>query len=243
MKKRSRDINIFNMSALDLFASALGAFILLGVLLLPYFPNTGDSPQRVADLRAQLENQAAEHMRLAQQVEQLQEQLQQSQARVAQLERQAARANELEARLQQSQAQLQQTQDALRTAQRKKYLLVVISWNTQDDVDLHVTDPAGREFYYERKTHPGTPAKLEEDNIRGPGNEIWLHPEVTPGDYQIHYKLFTRRTRAWTHVRGLILYPNGRREIPTWRLARQNDKPLIAVVRMDAQGNPSVRFR
>jgi len=119
---------------------------------------------------------------------------------------------------------------------------VVISWNSQDDVDLHVTDPAGREFYYERKAFPGTSAKLEEDNVRGPGNEIWLHPEVAPGEYQIHYKLFNRRTRT-AHVRGLILYPNGRQEIPTRRLARENEKPLVAVIHMDANGNPTARFR
>ena len=55
MKLRSKEINIFNMSALDLFASALGAFILISVVLFPYFPNTGDSPERVAEVRAQLE--------------------------------------------------------------------------------------------------------------------------------------------------------------------------------------------
>jgi len=242
MKKRSRDINIFSMSALDLFASALGAFILLGVLLLPYFPNTGDSPERVQEVRAQLREQAAENMRLAEQLERLQEQLRQSRAQTAQLERQAQRAAELEFELQQSQSRLQQTQDALRAAQRKKYLLVVISWNSRDDVDLHVVDPAGREFYYEQKSFPGTPAKLEEDNIRGPGNEIWLHPEVTQGEYKIHYKLYARRTRA-ASVRGLILYPNGRQEIPTRRLSRQNQKPLVAVIQMDAEGNPTIRFR
>jgi len=242
MKKRSRDINIFSMSALDLFASALGAFILLGVLLLPYFPNTGDSPERVHEVRAQLQEQAAENMRLTEQVERLQEQLQQAQSEIARYEHQAQRIAGLESELQQTQAQLQQTQDALRAAQRKKYLLVVISWNSQDDVDLHVVDPAGREFYYEQKTFPGTPAKLEEDNTRGPGNEIWLHPEVTQGEYKIHYKLYARRTPA-ASVRGLILYPNGRQEIPTRHLTRQNEKPLVAVIQMDAEGNPSVRFR
>ena len=54
MKSRSREINIFSMAALDLFASALGAFILVAVVLFPYFPNTGDSPERVAEVRAQL---------------------------------------------------------------------------------------------------------------------------------------------------------------------------------------------
>ena len=55
MKKRNREINIFSISALDLFASALGAFILIMVILMPYFPNTGDSAERVAEVEAELE--------------------------------------------------------------------------------------------------------------------------------------------------------------------------------------------
>lgn len=39
MKLRSKEINIFSMSALDLFASAMGAFMLLSVMSLPFFPN------------------------------------------------------------------------------------------------------------------------------------------------------------------------------------------------------------
>ena len=37
MKSRSQEINVFSMSALDLFASALGAFILISIVLMPYF--------------------------------------------------------------------------------------------------------------------------------------------------------------------------------------------------------------
>ena len=54
MRRRNKEINIFSMSALDLFASALGAFILIAVVLFPYFPNIGSSPEHVAALRAQL---------------------------------------------------------------------------------------------------------------------------------------------------------------------------------------------
>ena len=45
MKSRSRELNIFSMSALDLFASAMGAFILIAFVLFPYFPNTGDAAE------------------------------------------------------------------------------------------------------------------------------------------------------------------------------------------------------
>lgn len=61
MRRRSREINIFSMSALDLFASALGAFILIAVVLFPYFPNTGDSKVRVAAVQAELEKEKEEH--------------------------------------------------------------------------------------------------------------------------------------------------------------------------------------
>ena len=53
MKRRNRDITIFGMSALDLFASAMGAFILLAIVIFPYFPNSGSADQR--DLDAALE--------------------------------------------------------------------------------------------------------------------------------------------------------------------------------------------
>lgn len=44
MKRRSRELNVFSMSALDLFASALGAFIFIAVILFPYYLKTHTSP-------------------------------------------------------------------------------------------------------------------------------------------------------------------------------------------------------
>ncbi len=73
MKARSREINIFSMSALDLFASALGAFILIAVVLFPYFPNTGDSEVRVAEVQAELEREQAEHAATQQALSQCEE--------------------------------------------------------------------------------------------------------------------------------------------------------------------------
>ena len=58
MKRRNREVSIFSMSALDLFASALGAFILIAIVMFPYFPNTGTADQR--DLDAALERLQAE---------------------------------------------------------------------------------------------------------------------------------------------------------------------------------------
>ena len=49
MKSRSREVNVFSMSALDLFASALGAFILIAIVLMPYFLRV--EPEEVDRLR------------------------------------------------------------------------------------------------------------------------------------------------------------------------------------------------
>ena len=44
MKPQRREISIFNVSTIDLFASALGAFMVVSFVLLPYFPNTSTRP-------------------------------------------------------------------------------------------------------------------------------------------------------------------------------------------------------
>ncbi len=60
MKPRSREINIFSMSALDLFASALGAFILIAIILLPFFPNLNRDRAKLERENAELKRENAE---------------------------------------------------------------------------------------------------------------------------------------------------------------------------------------
>ena len=229
MKGRNREINIFSMSALDLFASALGAFILIAVVLFPYFPNTGNSPEDIARLRQALTDSQ-------QQLQQCQAQLQQTQADLAQAQSELAQARSA---LAETQQQLEQCTQEL----RKKFLLIIISWSTRDDdVDLHVIDPEGREFYYQKKSHPGTPAKLEEDNERGPGNEVWLHPRATPGDYKVYYNLYAnRQQQSPVPVRGAMLTPEGRTELPGVTLSRVRQKQPVAIITVDNQGNARMR--
>ena len=251
MRTRSREINIFSMSALDLFASALGAFILIAVVLFPYFPNTGDSKERVADVKDKLAEVQAE-------LEQAQSELQASQAQLGACETQRqetqAALDACEERLASSASQEalgacesrnQQLESNLETCQalaKKKFLLVLMSWGTRDDIDLHVEDPAGREFYYLKPSIPGSRAKLEEDNTRGPGNEIWLHPAAEPGTYRVYYKYFSG-SGGNVRVRGAVLTPEGRSSLPDRTLRRIDEKPLIATITVDAEGNMWVSQR
>ena len=121
MKQRNREINIFNMSALDLFASALGAFILITIILLPFFPNLDSTP--------------------------IQEKLEKTQAG---LDAAVAEAEELKARLTESNAREQKLQDKMKaeTDQPKKEIIqpklvfppldLVIALDTTDSMHKQV---------------------------------------------------------------------------------------------------------
>ena len=135
--------------------------------------------------------------------------------------------------------QLESNLETCQAQARKKLLLVLMSWGTSDDIDLHVIDPAGREFFYQARSFSGSRAKLEEDNIRGPGNEIWLHPAAEPGTYRVYYKYFGG-SGGNVRVRGAVLTPEGRSSLPDRTLRRINQKPLVATISVDAEGNMRV---
>jgi len=231
MKLRNREINIFSMSALDLFASALGAFILLTVVSLPYFSNTGSSDVDVAKLRKDLGK--------------AQSALQKSKAKIKKIKSSMSSSQAKAAQCMEKNRKLSGSLNKCSIALKKKFVLVVISWGTTDDIDMHVIDPQGREFYYKKKAFSGTPAKLEEDSIRGPGNEIWLHPAALPGTYKVYYKLYKKRSRSGKRikVRGSVITPKGKRKLRDRFLVTQGSKTLIAIIKIDSEGKIKVNER
>lgn len=109
MKKRSREINIFSMSTLDLFASALGAFMLITIVLLPFFPNLNISGREKAELRqAKIKLQQAKV-----ELEQVKAELQQAKAKSererAKMDQQTAKLKREKAQLERSMAKIPQT--------------------------------------------------------------------------------------------------------------------------------------
>ena len=123
---------------------------------------------------------------------------------------------------------------------RRKFLLVTISWQGEDDVDLHVVDPGGNEYYYAAGSQSCSVARFEEDTTRGPGNEVWLHPLVPPGEYRIYYNLYAKRGETVT-VRGSVVHSVDREELPTQALSQQGEKPLVATVVVDPDSNVEAR--
>ena len=258
MKRRNREINIFSMSALDLFASALGAFILIAIVIFPHFPNIGMAELNALEaaldrLRSEEENSAA----LQAIRNELEERLQRVQAvyesQVAELRQQVTdttealaqavqERNAAQGQLAESLADNEVLEANLADERRREFLFITISWSTDDDVDLHVVDPRGNEYAWNSRRHPGSPARFEEDTVNGPGNEVWLHPTVEPGQYEIYYNLYSGDDTPV--VRGAAIYSRGREELQNVTLTLGPRRHIATVaVETQAGGGLAVSVR
>lgn len=268
MKTKGREINVFSVSALDLFASALGAFIVMSMIFMVFFTMTSQGADGAEDLQSALDacedarrREADAHVQAAEALAQCEARLGRSVDAAAlemcrsDLARAESRNGELQSALDAAEAGAASAEaaaeqldavnaelESCRRALKKTFVLVLASWSTgDDDVDLHVVDPQGNEFYYDARHHPGSDAAFEEDNIRGPGNEIWLHPNADPGRYRVCYKLFRDSGESnFPEVRGSVLWQEGKIEIPNVSLTSDDEVKLAAEFEVDTDGNVSL---
>ena len=177
------------MSALDLFASAMGAFILIAVISLPYYLK--DDKEAIVEAQ-----------RLKKELEETRQSLTLCTDKSKSLEDER---DDLSGKLDQAQQDLGQCREVNKELKReasKTFIAVVMQWpETGVDIDLHVTDPQGRHFYYKKNNkngtdYPDTKAKLSRDTREGPGVEVWEIPVAASGTYTIEYRFFSGRC-AW----------------------------------------------
>lgn len=225
MRPRQREINTLNLSMLDIIAGAMAAFLILMVILLPYYEReTVNQEEIMAELR-----QALAEARAAQSAAE-------SAARTAQADLAAAQTQASQA---QAEAARQEARaEGLARQLARTFLVLYVRWDTHDDVDLHLTDPSGAEFWWNgHKTLPGRPGELSEDNIVGPGNEVWEIREAPPGDYRVEVRLYqVRDTRKPVMVKGRVFHRDGSAVFPAVALAQRGQRERIATLRVDENG-------
>ena len=301
MRSRSREFNVFGMSALDLFASALGAFILIAVVLMPYFLRvdrqvveqiTSERDQAQAELSATrqrleraegaLQQTKDELQQAKDELQQAKDELQQCQQREAACEQardelgreverllrelaaaksaaedarsetEAAKSEIARAKsaAEQAKSELRDCQAELNVCEEKltrTFLAVVIQWATpKHDVDLHIIDAAGKEFYFDERTIPGRPGKLSVDTTGGPGVEIWEVPTAPTGEYRVLYDLYERHGNPDDAiVQGGVYYRDGHIRFRERRLTTPDyaNAILVAVVTVNDDGSVEVAER
>lgn len=249
MRPRHREINTLNLSMLDVIAGAMAAFLILMVILLPYYEReTVNQEEIITELRqalteARAVQSAAESAARTAQADLAAAETQRNQAALAAAEIQETRAALAAAQAQASQAQA----EAARQAERaeglarqlaRTFLVLYVRWDTHDDVDLHLTDPSGAEFFWNRhKTIPGRPGELSEDNVIGPGNEVWEIRDAPAGDYRVDVRLYTvRDQRKPVLVKGRVFHRDGSELFTEAQLSTQGQRVRIATIRVDDSG-------
>lgn len=207
MKRPNREINIFSLSALDLFASALGAFILLAVIQFPYTKKNEDIVEAKREAEQQLQQCKADLQKAKTEAEQCKERL------------------------------------------KETFLAIVFKWDTQkQDVDLHVIDPAGNEFFYkkhnrERNDFPSVDAEISVDQQVGPGVEVWEYYKAVSGTYKIYANLFDRHgNSANPKIKTAVYYRDGVKKLQekTLTQAGENQKVLLGTIKVNADGEVEI---
>lgn len=229
MKPHNREINIFNLSMLDVISGAMGAFLIIMVILLPYYK------KETIDYDRELK-QARESEDIARRVAQTAESAQRSAEAAARKAEESARAAQADA------DQNRQRSAAAAQQLAKTFLLVHVQWDSKyQDVDLHVVDPTGTEFSYEHKTYPGRPGTLSVDSQFGPGNEVWSNPSASPGDYRIYANLYnTHGVNDTPTVTGSVIHRDGSTALPPMQLSSIRQKTLMSTVTVSADGRVSI---
>jgi len=226
MRRPNRNFEIFSMSVLDMFASALGAFIMVTVILFPKF-----NQQR------QLETETAELQKTQLVIGQKKQLLRQE---VRKIEHQKEEIKE-NARSGVALIACKKTAAACEAAVTKTFLVVAIEWKDPYDVDLYVTDPQGHKFFYNSRTHSGSKAELSTDMKDGPGTEIWQDPSAAPGEYLIAYHVFSPAATHPVNITGWVLdRGKGLRVLQAKQLAHTESPVPVFLLRVNEDGSTEI---
>ncbi len=245
MMPRRQALNTVNLAMLDVIAGAMAAFLIIMVILLTQADKTAvDQQPGIDNLQICAFGCASDKTEVDQQaqidalrrgVAELEAALRAARAEAAAADAKASRAEA------ESERQAQRAEGLARQLART-FLVLYVRWDTLDDVDLHVIDPSGAEFFWGHKTIPGRPGELSEDSVIGPGNEVWEIRDAPAGEYRIEVKLYgIRDARKPVVVRGRLFHRDGSAVFNAVSLSRPGERRRIATVRVDAQGGVSVR--
>lgn len=233
MRRPNRNIEIFSMSVLDMFASALGAFIMVAIILFPYY-------QKNKPIKEKLDAEIAELKRM-------QEDVDKTNAAGQKLEEQNNDTRAEIRKVQLAQVELNQCKQGIAAClieTRSTFLLVKIEWTQGEDVNLHVTDPQGREFFFLKsnrsgQSHPGSQARLSTDST-SQGVEIWQIPTADTGTYQIEYAIESNPSSP-VAVEGFFFDKNGKKPLPSKTLGNGQLRVRAASIEIAADGRVTMR--
>jgi hypothetical protein len=223
------------MSVIDMFASALGAFIMVAIIIFPYYQKNRPFKQKLDASVAELKRTQEDVDKTKAQGQKLERQNDETKAEIQQVKLAKAELNN----------QCKRSLAACLTEQGETFLLIKIAWSDQSDVDLHVTDPHGNEFFFLQTNSgganfPNSKGVLSTDTSSGPGIEVWQVPAVEPGSYKIEYVMENNPGRAIT-VSGLFFDKAGKNQLPDKIIGNGQLRVLAGTIEVSADKRISLR--
>ncbi|CAF2837174.1 unnamed protein product [Rotaria sp. Silwood2] len=117
-------------------------------------------------------------------------------------------------------------------------LRIVLVWDTDDtDVDLHVIESTGEEYYYSHK-NTAIGGMISRDFTRGYGPEEYLIRKAIKGTYTVRAKYFANHQQSLTGATTIMVHiykyygqSNQQKQIVTLRLS--SNKEMIDVCKVD----------
>ena len=221
MKQRSREINVFSMSLLDILCGAMGAFAFLFILVLPdYHPGANLDTKDMVD--PQTYEEAMERIR------QLEEELQSQQGKSADQEKQIR------------QLQLRDPIVVLSTfyGDADMDLYVISPGETTDGRRQDPPDGLKKQgpFWIGSEYVPAD---------QGPASEAWLIRDTPVGDFEVYYKLMTDTAPAQAViVRGTVMSAmDPVVYLPQVSLSKPREVVHVATVTMQTDSHIKVNVR
>lgn len=216
--RRNREISIFSMSALDLFASALGAFLILMIIMFPYYKKETDSLKKLNESQQALGTCKEESNRQQHNLAQCKEKLAASMLLVS-MSWEADRGGHDE----DGGADVD-----LHVTDPEGY----VYWYKKSN------SPTGSDY--------PTQARISLDITHTPGYEVFEEPRIRSGTYGIAMQLYGAGTSSGPiKVRLKIYTVNGITEVPVIILHPESDLKRmmpVATVTVGGQGDIQVHL-
>lgn len=191
MKPRNREVNIFNMSLLDILCGALGTFAFMMIVLFPYYSIGKNAASKAPDVPPGVDPKSLDEAKAR--IQQLEETLKKFQDYAKDLEGQVA---QLKAQLQRMQSEAKQTDSAMDQMQmRNPFITELNFFGGPDDVaDIAIYDD--RETTDHKRRSP-KPDPTKSDPIFWSGdlsgyshNQAYYVVRDTPGGkYHLYLKV------------------------------------------------------
>ncbi len=243
MKPRNREINIFNMSLLDILCGALGTFCFLMLVLFPFY-NQDKGKSKAPDVPAGVDPKTYEEA--MKRIQQLEETLKKFQEYAQQLE---AQVSQVTAQNRQLQAEAKDLREKNAQLESRNPIVAMARFNNKndDEIELYVEDncsnSAGKHSPPVDAAHEQGPFWNGDKSARSGGLAYFIVRDAPKGEFKVFLK-FMKHSAADPPMSGYVaIQSSDKLEVtPTIYDTREKVAVQVAVVTVGDDLKQTIRI-